>query len=214
MAVDPGARERVRLVAAELASRPPEDRSTRSELLVRAVAAIDRISQDLDEDALQAVSDLGTDRAFLEALSRLAAPLSALLVDPDPLAAAKARGERAKRDILAAQGELLDAHAVALRLGIDVAEVDRRCAAGMLLALPTESGDDGFPSWQFADGGLLPGLDEVLRNLTATGPWSRVLFLLGRDPFLDGQSPLDYLHRGEIGPVKRLAAAYDHLVAG
>jgi hypothetical protein len=70
-----------------------------------------------------------------------------------------------------------------------------------------------FPSWQFTDHGLLPGLEDVLRSLTAPGPWSRVLFLQSGDPYLDGQTPLELIHRGEIESVRRLAAAYDELVA-
>jgi hypothetical protein len=58
----------------------------------------------------------------------------------DPLAAAKARGEQAKRDILASQGDMIDAADAAARLGIHVADVERHRQEGRLLALPTESG--------------------------------------------------------------------------
>jgi hypothetical protein len=70
-----------------------------------------------------------------------------------------------------------------------------------------------YPAWQFANNGLLPGLEDVLRVLPAPGAWSRVLFLQGGDPYLNGQTPLELIRRGEIEPVRRLAAAYDELVA-
>jgi hypothetical protein len=33
------------------------------------------------------------------------------------------------------------------------------------------------------------------------------------DPYLKGQTPLELIRRGEIEPVRRLAEAYDELVA-
>jgi hypothetical protein len=213
MAVDRRAAERVRKVAAELANRDPADHSTRNDLLERVVDAVDRISQLADDQALRAAIDAETDRALLTALSQLATPSHASRTLLDPLAVAKARGDQAKLDILADQGEVLDADEVAVKLGLTVADIDAQREEGLLVALPLTTGCWVFPSWQFVDGGLIPGLEDVLRSLPAPGPWSRILFLQGSDPYLDGQTPLELIRKGEIGPVQRLAAAYDELVA-
>src|SRR3954451_14685366 len=131
----------------------------------------------------------------------------------DPLAAAPRRGEQAKRDSLATQGDLLTAAEVAGRLSLSLADVEQRRQDGLLLALPLDDGTLGFTAWQFTDDGLLPGLEAVLRVLPTHDPWSRVLFFKNGDPYLEGQTPLELLRRGEIEPVRRLAAAYDELVA-
>jgi hypothetical protein len=131
----------------------------------------------------------------------------------DPLAAARTRGEQAKREMLGAQGVLLDASEVALRLGLTVRAVEARRERGLLLALPLDNGAWAFPSWQLADRDILPGLEDVLRSLTAAGPWSRLQFFLSGDPYLDGETPLALIRAGEIEKVRRLASAYDELVA-
>ena len=130
----------------------------------------------------------------------------------DPLATAKARGEQAKHDILAAQGELLDAGEVAARLRCDLAEVENRRRQGLLIALPGIDGRRGFPAWQFTDKGLLPGLEEVLRDIGVASPWSRAAFFLSGDIRLDGRTPLETLLHGDVEAVRRAAAAYGEQV--
>jgi hypothetical protein len=134
-------------------------------------------------------------------------------LNPDPLAAAPQRGEQAKRDILAAQGELLDVGEVATRLRIGMIALVQRLRDGGLLALRLDDETLKLPAWQFADDGLLPGLLDVMHARPDLGPWGQVLFFTSGDPYLDGRTPLDLLRRGEIEPVQRLAAAYDELVA-
>lgn len=213
MADDPRTAEQVRSAAAELASRHLGDRSTRAAFLERAIEAVDRMARAAEDGTLRDALDVNTDTAVLSALGLTRNGKAAPYAAADPLAAAKARGEQAKRDILTAQGEMLDADAVAKRLGCDLAEVQERQRTGLLIALPDERGKPRYPAWQFTDAGLLPGLEDVLRSLTAPDPWSRVQFLQSGDPYLNGQIPLDLIRRGEIDIVRRLAAAYDELVA-
>jgi hypothetical protein len=126
----------------------------------------------------------------------------------DPLAAALKRGERARRSILAAQGDLLDVAEVAARLAMSREDVLQRQNRGRLLALPLEDGKLGFPSWQFAERGLLPGLDTVLRNIGVDDPWMQAAYFLSGELRLDGRTPLEALRRGEVEAVRRAAAAY------
>jgi hypothetical protein len=188
--------------------------TVRAAFLDRAITVVERLASAVDEPRLRAALEADTDAAVLTAIGLIQDPTGPTSsVTADPLAAARARGEQAKRDILAAQGDLLHTSQVADRLGLTEVAVNRRRERGHLLALPLDDGTWVFPSWQFTDHGLLPGLEDVLRSLTAPGPWSRVLFLQSGDPYLDGQTPLELIHRGEIESVRRLAAAYDELVA-
>jgi hypothetical protein len=135
-------------------------------------------------------------------------PDARVALGDDPLAAARQRGEQMKRDILATQGDLLDANEVAARLGLTPAEVEQRRCDGLLMAIPTEKGPFGFPAWQFTDDGLLPGLEDVLRVLDVDGEWTRAAFFLSGDIRLDWRTPLEMLLRGEIEAVRNAAAAY------
>ena len=129
-------------------------------------------------------------------------------VSADPLAAALKRGERARQSILAAQGELLDVAEVAARLHMSREDVLQRQSRGRLLALSLADGTLGFPSWQFAEGGLLPGLDTVLRNIGVDDPWMQAAYFLSGERLLNGRTPLEVLQRGEVEAVRKAAAAY------
>ena len=214
MADDPGTAERVRRVAAELAGRHVGDRTTRAAFLERAIEAVDRIAQTVDDNGLREALDADSDAAVLSALGLTGNGIPSVSTGAaDPLAAARARGEQAKRDILAEQGDMLTASEVATRLGCGMDDVERRRLQGLLVALPVDAAKWGFPAWQFTRDGLLPGLEEVLQSLPEPGPWSRVMFLQSGDPYLNGQTPLELIRRGDIETVRRLAAAYDELVA-
>ena len=114
---DPRTAEQVRGVAAELANGHPGDRSIRTALLERAVDAVERLTHTVDDQQLREAINAGTDTAFLEALSRLATTALADSTTTDPLAAATKRGEQAKREILAEQGQQPPAEARGLQVG-------------------------------------------------------------------------------------------------
>lgn len=125
----------------------------------------------------------------------------------DPLAAARLRGARMRRELLAAGGGALTAGRVAALLGISTQAVNKRRKAGALLGL------DGtrflYPAFQFTAGGVLPGLREALAALAAVeDPWTRANFLLTGDPRLGGRRPLDVLREGDVAAVEAAAAAY------
>lgn len=76
----------------------------------------------------------------------------------DPLAAARLRGEQAKRDIVASHGHLLiGRRSRRAATWVTVPEVETRRAQRLLLALPLNGTTFGFPSWQFTQDGVLPG---------------------------------------------------------
>jgi hypothetical protein len=109
---------------------------------------------------------------------------------------------------LAAEGGTISAPAVAELLGITRQAVDKRRRAGTLLGLPTGRRGYAYPVWQFADGGTLPGLTEVLAALAWAGPWTQVMFLLNHNVWLDERRPLDALRQGRRDAVVEAAHRY------
>ena len=209
MASDARTAEQVRSAATQLASGHLGDQATRAAFLERAIEAVDRIARSVEDSELRVALAADTDVAVLSALGliRNGTP-TRYVASTDPLAAAKARGEQAKRDILAAQGDMLDADEVPARLRCDLTEVEARRRQGLLIALPDEHGKRGFPAWQFTDVGLLPGLEDVLGSIGVRSPWSQAAFFFSGDIRLDWRTPLEVLLRGEFEEVRRAAAAY------
>ena len=133
-----------------------------------------------------------------------------------PAAEPGALGERA--GLVAAAGALWTEHAgpfldtegvMAVLDGVSKQAVSQRVRAGRLLALRTGSGQLVYPLWQFVDGGLLPGLPDVLEaagldpDRPATG-WTVASWLATEDPDLGG-APRTLLAAGRLGPVLRAA---------
>ncbi len=136
--------------------------------------------------------------------------------DADPLAAARLRGARMRREQLKAEGGVLRAGQVAALLGISTQAVNKRRKAGALLGLDVGGTRFLYPAFQFTErGGVVPGLREVLRAFAAVeDPWMRANFLLTGDPRLGGRRPIDVLREdGDVEAVKAAAAAYGRQVA-
>jgi len=122
----------------------------------------------------------------------------------DPLREAKARAAKKVAELLCAEGGPIGVEDASKRLRIGRAAVDKRRRTGTLIGI-----DDGgravlYPSWQFTETGLLPGLDESLRAMVIVDPWMRLQFFLNRDADL-GCRPLDALRAGRIDEVTRAA---------
>jgi hypothetical protein len=132
----------------------------------------------------------------------------------DPLGRARKRGALAKRDLWAAQGEMLTVNQAAERLDSPVALVHMERELGRVLALPDETGELAFPAWQFGlTGGLLPGLEDILRDLGVRDPWMRAAFFTSGDVRLGGRMPLAVLLSGDVEAVRRAGAAYGEQLA-
>jgi hypothetical protein len=121
----------------------------------------------------------------------------------EPFAAAIARMAAVKADLAERAGGLLPATAVAAMLGVTRAAVDKRRAAGRLLAVKVR-GDWRYPAAQFAGCEAVPGLDEVIaRKPNGTG-WTILGFLLAPEAPLGGATPLEALRAGRLAEVLRL----------
>jgi hypothetical protein len=128
-----------------------------------------------------------------------------------PMARARLRGIRRKREVLEAEGGSVGtAEAAEILGGISKQAVDKRRERRTILALP-RGGEYAFPLWQFDEGtrdGLVPGLTRVLRSFSVDDPWMRAEFMLAPNDRLGGKRPLDALREGEAEASARAASAY------
>jgi hypothetical protein len=91
--------------------------------------------------------------------------------------------------------------------------LERLRRAGRLLALRTGA-QWRYPRWQFdpdAPGGVLPSLDEVLREL-ALSPVGAAFWLLQPAARLSGHPPIELLRRRRSEPVVELAREQNYLL--
>jgi hypothetical protein len=129
-----------------------------------------------------------------------------------PMARARLRGIRKKREMLEAEGGSVGtAEAAEILGGISKQAVDKRRERRTILALPRGGGEYAFPLWQFDEGtrdGLVPGLTGVLRSFSVENPWMRAEFMLAPNARLGGKRPLDALRDGEAEAAALAASTY------
>lgn len=170
---------------------------------VRAIKAIHQMAERASKTELRKAVEQSTDLSVIT--TALQSP-AAVQASEDPLMAAKMRGAEMKRALLE-KHKTLSARKVAEFLGISRQAVDKKRSTGALLAI--KSGRQyAYPSFQFEEGGILEGVQEVLRSLKVMGDWTKFNFLVSRDSGLGNRTPLQALQEGEIEKVKRLARAY------
>lgn len=153
-----------------------------------------------------AVSESDSD-ALLQVLER--PEILATLQPRDPLAPARLRGLRVQREILAAEGGSCSAQVMADALGISRQAIDKRRKRGSLIGLNLGRRGYAYPVWQI---GLL-GLEDVLSELRGLDPWTQAAYLLAPNRWLDGETPLTLLRRGDVAAVKAAAQTYGEHVA-
>lgn len=180
----------------------------RAAFLARVLNAVARSVTEMDERALGDAAGASSDYAAL--LRMLERPEAIDELSPeDPLTEARLRGLRMRERLLGAAGRAVSAgEAGELLGGISRQAVDKRRRAGRLLALPAGGRGYRYPVWQFAEGGVLPGLEEVLPDFAVDDPWMRAAFFLGGNVRLEGAIPLEELRRGRVEEVRRAARSY------
>jgi hypothetical protein len=172
--------------------------------VLHAVAdATTRLSQ-------QTASHAAGERTNLGVLLRILEEVGALELEAeDPLANARLRWIVDRRRLAQAEGRPLSAREVEELLGITRQAVAKARAAGRLVGLPTGGGQYLYPSWQFGESGVLPGLREVRRGLPGgDDPWTFTAFMVSPNARLTGEAPLAALRRGAVQDVIRAAEAY------
>lgn len=179
----------------------------RAAFLARALNGLARLAPELEARALGEATGAPSDYAAL--VQALHEPPALRVLEPDdPLAAARLRGLLANEQLLRAEGGTLTAEHVAKLLGLTRQGVDKRRRAGRLIGLQVGRRGYAYPAWQFGPEGTLAGLEDILAHLDAETPLSRVDFFLSGTLYLDGETPLAELRRGQVEPVRRAARAY------
>ena len=153
-------------------------------------------------DALSATDDVG---GLAELLARVA-PLEPPAADP--LAPARARGARAKGELLRRAGGGLRLGDAARRMGVSSQAVHARRKRGTLLAVPQANGEWLYPGCQFGPDGPLQGLGAVLQAFRMRSPWTQLAVLLAPADTLEGRTPLDVLAAGEVERAAEAVSTY------
>jgi len=152
--------------------------------------------------------DVASFSEFLDEL--LKSDILATLEREDPLLKAKLRGVKAKQEMLNYQRQSWKSVDVANYFGISVQAVSKQRASGKILGLSLGTSGYRFPSWQFVDDGILPGLSKTLSALETNlvPDWDKLRFLITGDFKLNGLTPVECLQNAELEPVLSAALSY------
>lgn len=145
---------------------------------------------------------IGDMEGLVDALDR--PEVLASLRRSDPLASARLRGLRARKQLLDAEGGTVSGQELATSIGISRQAVDKRRLANTLIGIDLGRRGYAYPVWQIG----LKDLDAVLGELGDLNPWAQALFFLSPSSWLEGETPLAVLRRGERDEV--LTAARRH----
>jgi len=130
----------------------------------------------------------------------------------EKLANAMARGVSVREKMATEEGGSLSAEEAARLLGMVKQSVLNLYHQGKLLGWRSEKQRAvRFPLWQFRDGGRLPGIEQVLAKLSASGvldDWGKIGFFLQHHRLSESRRPLDLLRENKVEQVLRIAEAY------
>lgn len=200
----------------------------RLKMMVRAAKLLSNEEMEIVEELLH-LADAGVPSTRRSALSRgVMRALEAVPEEsaPDPLAEVDGpfNASDAAESLALAEVEVQAAREAILRECISVGEaadltgrsrqaLERLRRDGRLLALRIGA-QWRYPRWQFdsdAPGGVLPALDEVLREL-ALSPVGAAFWLLRPSEQLGGHPPIELLRRWRSEPVVELAREQNYLL--
>ncbi|MGE4341412.1 MAG: hypothetical protein AB7E55_36520 [Pigmentiphaga sp.] len=159
-------------------------------LIARFGRALSRAATIASEDLIYKALGRSTDIGAVVELLRATAPLLAAEEDIDPQLSSSIASLEAEEALIQRAGGLKDADWVGKYLSIIPKSVAAKARRNELLAI--SRGDRNlYPAFQFENGGVIPGVRELLEVLPLTNGWSRLSFLLAPDPGLDDRSPID-----------------------
>lgn len=131
------------------------------------------------------------------------------LEQKDPLLEAKLKGIKAKQELLNYQGRrALTSEEVAIYLNMTRQAVDKRRKQNKLLGILLGKRGYRYPAWQFDDGRVLAGWEQVLANMEHLDDWSKLIFMVTGDIRLDGKTPLECLQKAQVEQVILAAKSY------
>ncbi|MEO6784257.1 MAG: hypothetical protein ABI407_22035 [Bradyrhizobium sp.] len=158
-------------------------------LISRLVRAVTRAAEVADDDLVHQALERPSDMGAIVELLRSTLPLLSAEREIDPELAASVAALEAEDGLVRLAGGLKDTKWVAGYLAISPKSVAAKARRNELLAIAR--GDRNlYPTFQFRDGRVIPGVREILQALPLANGWSRLSFLLTSDPGLDDRSPL------------------------
>jgi hypothetical protein len=189
-------------------AHPKRKSSTRDQFSARVrdffdSTVLSQVHEAALKDALRAPTEFQT---ILRALEQ--PEVAASVRDQDPLVMARLRGIESKRRILTDEGGMLSAERVGEMLTISRQAVEKRRKAGRLIGVSLGRRGFGYPAWQLSEGGILPGLEGVLKVLKPHDAWTKLVFLTSENASTDGQKPLNVLRSGKVEKVLAAARIY------
>ena len=173
----------------------------------RMVRVVKGLETDLTSERIEEATAAPTDQlVLLKALG--SASWASELSSEDPVLAAKLKGLELRRDMLKIAGGALTSEKVAEILGVSRQAVDKRRVAGQILALTQGRRGYSYPGFQFDDGKILNGLEQVLENLRSVDPWMQLRFFTCPNERLDEKTPIEVLQKGKLRDVIAAASIY------
>jgi len=184
----------------------------KSAFAARALDALAEIAERTDERTLMEAAGAPSN---VVALARALDQPNALaeIRRRDPLAPARLRGLRAQDWLLQAEGGTLSGAELGQAIGITRQAVDKRRKRGALIGFELGRRGFAYPAWQVGSPGILTGLPAVLAELRNDSAWGQAAFFLTTNVWLDGDTPLAALRRGEIERVLGAARSLGDQVA-
>lgn len=125
-----------------------------------------------------------------------------------PVLASRLRGIAMRDKLFRAAGGLLPVSKVAAILGISRQAVDKRRKADQLLAVSVGKRGYLYPACQFEDEKIIEGVAEILPKMNTLSSWSALRFLVNVNDRLEGRTPIQALHQGEIERVVGAASQF------
>jgi hypothetical protein len=127
------------------------------------------------------------------------------------LVLARIRGIYARERLKKEEGGHISVDEAARRLKVSRKETLKRYREGLVIGW-RDGSQVRFPAWQFANDGLLPGMQRVLEGLRQTcrnDDWARMLFFLANRGSLEGRRPLDLVRQGKIAQALTYVNEYE-----
>jgi hypothetical protein len=121
---------------------------------------------------------------------------------------AKRRGNKLKVELLHKAGGLLTAQEAAPLVGTTMQGLG---SMRLLIALRMDSGDFGYPAFQFESEAMLTGVSTVLDAINVDEPWACLNFFFMHLDELDDKMPVEAIRNGSIDAVVLAARHFgDH----
>jgi hypothetical protein len=166
--------------------------------LDRARKTFEAIVRKTGAGGLEPLQTSTNDVNFLLQAARLA--IDALGISADAaekkLHQARLRGLARMARLRHAAEPCLETGQVCDLLGVSRETIRKKVARKQLLALP-KGGDRIFPAFQFKDGGIVPGLADVLAGLETDSPFVALSFLLSRSQDFNNRTAIAALLAGD-----------------